>query len=213
MKTANEVGNIQAFATQLTGRLHESVLVLNKNWQAINVAPVPRALTMLWNDAAKVVDTDSYQTYSWADWADLIPKEGEPYIQSVRRRFRVPDVITLTVFDKLPTAAVTFSRRNIFKRDHYTCQYCGVQPGNEDLTIDHVNPRALGGISSWTNCVLACVRCNVMKADRPLEKTGLKLKRPPVRPDWKPIYTSPRIRKPSWAKFISEAYWNVPLVE
>ena len=81
-------------------------------------------------------------------------------------RLRVPEVITLTGYDRLPTRAVTFSRRNIFKRDRFQCQYCGVNPGGEELTIDHVVPRAQGGVSSWTNCVLACIDCNKRKADR-----------------------------------------------
>ena len=67
------------------------------------------------------------------------------FIQAVRFRLCVPEVITLTDYDRLPAAAVSFSRRNIFKRDHYTCQYCGKKPGMEDLTLDHVIPRAQGG--------------------------------------------------------------------
>ena len=66
----------------------------------------------------------------------------------------MPEVVTLTEFDRLPSAAVTFSRRNVFKRDRFTCQYCGKQPGGDELTIDHVVPRAQGGESSWTNCVV-----------------------------------------------------------
>ena len=81
-------------------------------------------------------------------------------------RLRVPEVVALAGYDRLPEAAVAFSRRNIFKRDHYTCQYCGVQPGTEELTIDHVIPRSQGGTSTWENCVLACVACNKQKADR-----------------------------------------------
>ena len=72
----------------------------------------------------------------------------------------MPEVITLTGYERLPSAAVAFSRRNIYKRDHYTCQYCGVRPGTEELTIDHVVPRAQGGESRWDNCVLACLACN-----------------------------------------------------
>ena len=72
----------------------------------------------------------------------------------------------LAEYDRLPTAAVSFSRRNIFKRDHWTCQYCGRQPGGDELTIDHVVPRSQGGVSTWENCVLACIDCNKRKADR-----------------------------------------------
>ena len=105
--------------------LNRPTLVLNRNWQAVNVATVARALVLLWNESARVVDPGDYQTYTWEDWSKLRPADGERFIQAVRFRLRVPEVITLTDFDRLPAAAVSFSRRNIFKRDHYTCQYCG----------------------------------------------------------------------------------------
>ena len=191
--------------------LQRPTLVLNRNWQPVNVATVERALTMLWNESARVVDPHDYQMYTWADWSQLVPREGELFIQAIRMRLRVPEVVTLTDYDRLPAAAVSFSRRNIFKRDHYTCQYCGVQPGSEELTIDHVIPRAQGGTSTWTNCVLACVACNKRKADRTPVQAGMRLRKQPVRPTWKPLYASPSMRIASWSKFVSEAYWNVKL--
>ena len=105
----------------------------------------------------------------------------------------------------------TFSRRNVFKRDKLTCQYCGKQPGGEELTIDHVVPRAQGGRSSWTNCVLACVDCNSRKAARTPSEARMKLHKQPVRPNWKPIYAQRMNRIQSWNNIISEAYWNVEL--
>jgi 5-methylcytosine-specific restriction endonuclease McrA len=110
-------------------------------------------------------------------------------------------------------AHVIFSRRNIFKRDHYTCQYCGAQPGSEELTVDHVVPRSQGGVSSWENCVLACVACNKRKADRTPEQARMRVRKQPVRPTWKPLYADHQVRIESWSKFISEAYWNVTLRE
>ena len=110
----------------------------------MNVATVARALVLLWNESARVVDPADYQLYTWADWAKLRPRDGERFIQAVRFRLRVPEVVALTGYDRLPVAHVTFSRRNIFKRDHYTCQYCGAQPGSEELTLDHVLPRVAG---------------------------------------------------------------------
>lgn len=191
--------------------LERPTLVLNRNWQPVNVATVARSLVMLWNESARVVDPRDYQTYSWADWAKLAPLDGEPFIRAIRMRLRVPEVVTLTGYDRLPEAAVAFSRRNIFKWDHYTCQYCGVQPGAEELTIDHVLPRSQGGTSTWDNCVLACVACNSWKADRTPAQAGMKLRKPPVRPTWKPLYAAHSVRIASWSKFVSEAYWNVEL--
>ena len=193
--------------------LERPTLVLNRNWQPVYVATVARALVLLWNESARVVDPHDYQMYDWADWSRLTPRDGEPHIQAVSSRIRVPEVVTLAHYDRLPTAAVSFSRRNLFKRDHYTCQYCSEQPGNDELTIDHVLPRAQGGTSTWENCVLACVACNKRKADRTLEQAGLRLRKPPVRPAWKPLYSAHAVRIASWSKFVSEAYWNATLEE
>ena len=110
--------------------LNRPTLVLNHNWQAVNVATVARALVLLWNESARVVDPSDYQTYTWEDWSKLRPSDGERFIQAVRFRLRVPEVITLTDSDRLPAAAVTFSRRNIFKRDRFSCQDCGAKPGS-----------------------------------------------------------------------------------
>ena len=193
--------------------LQRPTLVLNRTWQPANVATVHRALTLLWNESARVVDPHDYQMYTWLKWSQLAPAEGEPFIQAIRQRLRVPEVVALSQYDRLPQGSVSFSRRNIFKRDHYTCQYCAVQPGGEELTIDHVVPRAQGGTSSWTNCVLACVACNKRKADRTPEQSGMRLRKQPVRPSWKPLYASPNVRIASWSKFVSEAYWTVELAD
>ena len=139
----------------MTKVLQRPTLILNRNWQPVNVATVARALVLLWNESARVVDPKDFQLYTWEDWAKLRPRAGEDHIQAVRFKLRVPEVVALSDYDRLPVAHVTFSRRNIFKRDHYACQYCGAQPGSEELTIDHVLPRAQGGVSSWENCVLS----------------------------------------------------------
>jgi 5-methylcytosine-specific restriction endonuclease McrA len=186
-------------------------LVLNRNWQPVNVATVARALVLLFNEAARVVDPHDYQLYDWADWSRLKPCDGEPFVQAVSRRLRVPEVVVLVGYDRLPEAAVAFSRRNIFKRDHYACQYCGVQPAVDELSIDHVLPRSHGGTSTWENCVLACLACNKRKADRTPAQAGMKLRKQPVRPQWKPLYAARHERIESWSKFVSEAYWSVEL--
>ncbi len=178
----------------MTKVLQRPTLVLNRNWQAINVATVARALIMLWNESARLSIPVDYQLYDWNDWSKLVPDRDEPFVQAVRQRFRVPEVVTLTEFDRLPSAAVTFSRRNVFKRDRFTCQYCGKQPGGDELTIDHVVPRAQGGESSWTNCVLACLECNKRKADRTPEQAKVRLRKEPVRPTWKPLYSRARFQ-------------------
>ena len=166
---------------------------------------------MLWNESAHVVDPDDFRLYTWADWARLAPREGEPFIRTVTFRLRVPEVLTLTHHDRPRQNAVTFCRRNVFKRDHSTCQYCGARPGSEELTIDHVIPRSQGGLTTWENCVLACVACNAHKANRSPEQAGLKLRKSPTRPVWKPLYHASTVKIASWSLFLSEAYWNVTL--
>ncbi|CAN5785122.1 HNH endonuclease [soil metagenome] len=193
--------------------LERPTLVLNRNWQPVHVATVARALVMLWNESARVVDPDDFRLYSWSDWARLAPKDGEPFIRTVSFRLRVPEVLTLTHYDRFRQSVVTFSRRNLFKRDHSACQYCGARPGSSELTIDHILPRSLGGTTTWENCALACVSCNARKANRTPEQAGMRLRKKPVRPDWKPLYSHSSIRVESWSKFLSDAYWNVSLDE
>ena len=145
--------------------LDRPTLVMNSNWQPVGIATVAKALTKVWNEAARIVDPADYQQYTWQDWSQLRPADGDLFIQTRRFQLRVPEVVMLTKYDRVPTNAVTFSRRNVFKRDKFTCQYCGARPGSEELTIDHVTPQAQGGTSTWLNCVLACISCNSRKAD------------------------------------------------
>jgi 5-methylcytosine-specific restriction endonuclease McrA len=183
--------------------LDQPTLVLNRHWQPIHVTTVVRALLMLWNDSAKVIDPDEYRPCTWEEWARLAPPAGGPSIRAARVRLRVPEVVCLTRYDRLPATAVTFSRRNVARRDHHTCQYCGAKPGWESITIDHVVPRSRGGASSWTNCVAACVACNARKADRTPEQAGMHLRRHPARPAWKPLYAAHGARVESWARFLA----------
>lgn len=193
--------------------LERPTLVLNRNWQPVHVATVARSLTLLWNESAHVVDPDNFRLYNWADWSRLTPRDGEPFIRTVKLRLRAPEVVSLLRHDRPRPNSVTFCRRNVFKRDHATCQYCAVRPGSEELTIDHVIPRSQGGQTSWENCVLACVACNARKSNRTPDQAGMKLRRPPARPAWKPLYHASTVRIASWSRFLSEAYWNVALDE
>jgi 5-methylcytosine-specific restriction endonuclease McrA len=183
--------------------LQRSTLVLNRNWQPVHVTTVLRALVMVWNGVARVVDPEAYSVHSWDDWAELEAAPDAQAIRTARRRLRVPEVVCLAHYDRLPRMAVTFSRRNVAKRDHYTCQYCGHQPGFEEITIDHVLPRSQGGASSWTNCVAACLRCNARKADRTPDQAGMQLRRAPARPAWKPLDAAIGHKPTSWSKFLA----------
>lgn len=196
-----------------TATLTQPTLVLNRNWQPVGVMSVARALTKVFSGKARIVDPEDYRLYTWDDWSVLRPSDDEPFIRTYHDRLRVPEVVTLTSYDRVPTHVVTFSRRNVFKRDKFTCQYCGRHPNHDDLTIDHVVPRSHGGTSSWTNCVLACTDCNSAKADRTPDQAGMRLLRQPTRPIWRPMYAARGVTIDSWQKFVSEAFWNVELAD
>ncbi len=191
--------------------LERPTLVLNRNWQPVHVSSVARALILVWNGAAKVVDPHDFAQYDWADWSKLRPDTDELFVQAVTMQLRVPEVISLTTFDRVPRGEVAFSRRNLCKRDGYTCQYCRQKMTGDELTIDHVTPRSRGGQSTWENCVLACVECNKRKADKTPEQAHMRLLHKPTRPKWKPLYATSHLPIASWTKFISEAYWSVEL--
>ena len=189
--------------------LESPVLELNKSWQPIHVVDVRRAFSMMMAGLAKAVEPETYQLHSFEAWADLKAAEGEPCVRTVSLSLRLPEVIVLNRYDRVPSRKVVFSRRNIYRRDACVCQYCGARPGTEELSIDHVVPKSKGGRSEWTNCVVACTSCNARKASRTVRQAGLRLKRTPVEPVWKPALAMGRFRmKTSWRKFVSEAYWE-----
>jgi 5-methylcytosine-specific restriction endonuclease McrA len=119
----------------------------------------------------------------------------------------VPRVIVLTHFDRVPRRQVRFSRTHIFRRDRYTCQYCELTPPRSQLNLDHVVPRAQGGLTTWENVVCSCVPCNRKKGGRTPEQAGVRLRRRPRRPRWTPLMSvvphGARYRE--WVPFLGES--------
>jgi len=192
--------------------LYEPTLVLNKNWLPIRVCTVRRALTLVFKDLARVIGPENFALHDFTSWADLAVSHGEPCVHSVSLRVKIPEVIVLHRCERFLRPRVVFSRRNLFRRDRNTCQYCGKRFPTEDLSIDHVVPRSLGGHSSWTNCVVACLACNSRKGNRALELAHMTIRRPPKAPPPQMAFTlNIGKRKASWEHFVSEAYWNVEL--
>lgn len=184
--------------------LDEPVLVLNKNWQYIAVFPARDALSAVFTDAASAIDPETYAIYTFEDWIERGIQPGKPFLHGAKLDFEIPEVVVLSEFDQVPQRSLRYSKRQIFQRDHYACQYCGKQPAIVDLTVDHVVPRSQGGVTEWTNCVACCAPCNVKKADRTPEQAGMKLKRNPVEPSFVLDMVVREIvkKKPVWAKFI-----------
>lgn len=198
--------------TMTTDVLTWPVLWLNRGWTPIRVSSAKDAISLVCKGSAKIVEPKTYETHDFDSWATMRATENEPHISTIKLRIRVPEIIVLTVYAGTPEREIVFSRRNIFKRDRYTCVYCGKQAGTENLTLDHVVPRSKGGISSWENTVLACVDCNKRKADRTPEQAKMTLRRRPIKPRWSPaLVVSLGHRRESWEAFVNRAYWNVPL--
>jgi len=194
--------------------LDDRTLVLNRLWVPIGTTSVKSALCLLYREAARAVRPEDYSIHDFDSWASLHVAEEEPCIRTVRLTIRVPEVVLLTQYAALPRRRVTFSRRNIYRRDQYACQYCGTHLTPEELSVDHVIPRSRGGRSNWTNCVLSCLRCNRRKSNRTVAEAGMRLIRTPAEPRWTPCVTIPLgHRKTSWQHFITNEYWNVELEE
>ena len=200
------------------GATEQLVLVLNRLWQAINVCTAERALTLLYSGHAQVVceNDGNFNTFSFREWCDFSDQyDGEEVVHTISFRIRIPRVILLLFFDRLPNKEVKFTRHNVFERDKNTCQYCGHKFDRKDLNIDHVIPRHRGGLTTWTNVVCSCVDCNRRKGSRSPEEARMRLIRKPKKPRWRPFVEVQFIKTAdhSWRHFLDLAYWNVELGE
>lgn len=213
----------------------KKVLVLNRNWCAVGVVGLPKAISLLFthyengDPKAKIITPPpkgSYEVWEWSDWSNIRPALGEDTLVSATRVYKIPEVMLLTRYDGMPTQKVNFCRRAIWKRDGYTCQYCGIKPPQDECTLDHIVPRSLGGETSWTNCVLACYHCNSQKADRrpeeatrPRDKekarkwrgpTPMRLMKTPIKPEYSVIKDRIKILD-TWKHWIDRLYWDITL--
>jgi 5-methylcytosine-specific restriction endonuclease McrA len=164
--------------------INSPVLVLNQNYEPLNVCRARRAVVMLWGGKAEVLENNSDIMHS-------------PSVS-----IRIPSVIRLVYMIKRPRMQRRLSRREVFIRDSHMCQYCGQE--TRDLTIDHVIPRFLGGEHTWENLASACKACNQRKAGRPPEVASMKLRRKPFAPPPGPHYITAQLPRnhPEWQKYI-----------
>lgn len=197
-----------------------NVLVLNQFWQAVNICSVKRALCLLYQNDARVVTAEegNFGTFSFEDWKDLSSGTDLPdseCVSSVKFKVRIPRIILLLFYNKLPNKDVKFTRKNIYDRDGNRCQYCGKRFEAKELNLDHVIPQEKGGKTSWENIVCSCIKCNMKKGNKSLKQAGMKLIKKPRKPRWQNFilvkFRSGMDR--SWRHFIDLAYWNVELSE
>lgn len=197
--------------------LNSSVLVLNRSYLPIHVTSARRAFTLVYQGIARVID-EQYKTFDFDSWRQLAVARDEESIGTPHGPIRMPRVIVLVAFDRLPRRHVRFSRINLMARDDFQCQYCGIKPVRAELNLDHVVPRALGGRSTWENVVTSCIDCNRKKGGRTPRQANLKLKKRPERPRWTPLMNLmfSSVRYKEWRPFLSvvdASYWNTELVE
>ena len=142
--------------------LNRKVLVLNQSYEPLMVINAKRAIILIIKDKVKMLE------------------RYNECIRSARKSFDLPSVIRLNFYVHLKYKDIVLNRRNLLKRDHFTCQYCN-KPSSP-LTIDHVVPKNKGGIDTWENLVAACIRCNTRKGNSLLKYLDMKLSKKPRKP-------------------------------
>lgn len=163
--------------------LHAPVLVLNRNFEPVQVTSARRAFILLYGGAAYALD-EGGDTYDFDLWRSLPVRDVDDALPIVGGALRVPRVVHLHRYDRTPRPSVRLTRRNLMLRDAHECQYCGKRPPTRELNIDHVLPRSRGGEDSWENLVTACRVCNLRKGWRTPEEANMRLARRPFRPKW-----------------------------
>lgn len=145
----------------------QRVLVLNASYEPLQLISIRRAVVLLLQEKAELVEA------------------AEQYLRAQGFSFEVPLVIRLVKYIRIPRRMrLPCSRRGVLARDRETCQYCGCQPGRSHLTVDHVQPRSRGGLTTWENVVTACRDCNHRKGGRTPEEAGMLLATRPRQPQY-----------------------------
>ena len=203
-------------AAPTSSAIQSSVLALNRQYVAVHILSVRRAFCLLYKGAAEVisVEEDLFQNYSFDDWLEAsllyaslnLTDEESEWVRSVNFEIRVPRVIRLLRYERLPRNSIKFNRRNIFLRDENCCQYCGRRYGSHRLSLDHVLPKSRGGPTNWENIVCCCLDCNVRKGGRTPHEAGMALIKVPRKPARNPLlfqHTNSRKYR-IWRTFLNE---------
>jgi len=188
----------------MSGSLSKKVMVLNKHWHPIRIVSVERAIKTAVRERAAILDEDTFNPCTWDEWCLLedVEKTG---IRTTSGYIRLPLVIILNTYDKVPAHKVRPSRKNVWVRDKGTCQYSGRKLSLKDATVDHVIPSSKGGGNDWCNLALCDPVINRKKGNKTNAQAGLTLKRKPVAPKWNAMYTGLPVEiPPFWLNFLPD---------
>lgn len=193
------------------------VLILNRSFVPIHITSIKRAVCLIFKGLAKVVD-EQYGLYDFKSWADLAAHDHDDKIHLTQTAIRVPRVILLTFYDKMPHRNVRLTRENIYTRDKNTCQYCAKKFARSELNLDHVIPVSQGGGTSWENIVCSCVPCNQKKGGLTPTQAKMPLLNKPIRPKHSIfMHVSPKQHLfDAWHVYMNPAdyaYWCLELEE
>ena len=185
----------------------EIVLVLNKNWQAINTTKVCDAISMLYSGSATglhLSEDKNMIPMKWDDWITL-QCDDNFFIGTINGKIKIPKIIILCNFNKVPKKRPRFTTNNLRIRDNGICQYTGKKLGPNEGNIDHVIPKSRGGKTNWYNCVLAHKDINSLKADKTPDEAGLKLIKKPDHPKVLPTtcYIKNKFQIKEWDIFLN----------
>ena len=184
--------------------LRSPVLVLNRSYQPVRITDAKHGFSMLYLGRASALD-HTYEPHDFHAWAAREPGDEEEAIGTPTGRVCIPRILLLLDYNRVPRAPLRLSRRHVYMRDEYTCQYCGIRPGVKELNLDHVVPRSRGGRSTWENLVTSCRTCNLRKGWATPEECGMRPCKRPVRPSWSMALSlaAQRRRFREWEPFLA----------
>ena len=155
-------------------------LLLNSSYEPLAIIDVERAMTLYVSDKVEILHENENKR-----------------MRTIKASYPFPEVVRLKKYIPSKRKRMVLTKRNVYLRDNFTCQYCG---STKDLTIDHVIPISNGGLNVFENLVTCCHRCNNKKGSKSLEEAGLKLKEQPFHPSYLILFKTRMIN--SWMPYI-----------
>jgi 5-methylcytosine-specific restriction endonuclease McrA len=173
------------------------ILVLNHSYEPLQFCTAKRGLVMVLSGRAEQIECDGYR------------------VRTITSTYSLPAVIrVLTMVKRKRRTSVSFSKKNILRRDNFTCQYCGIS--KQPMTVDHIFPKSRGGKTNWTNVVVACKPCNLRKSNRTLSEIGMSPMKFPSQPDLHFLHftipSGPQSHLQIWKKYLPKKIFKRSLL-